>query len=182
MKNRVLLLLLSLLITICCQAQHLTFSGIPIDGTINAFAQKLAAKGYKVSKHNAALNFPNTRLFEGSYMGENVELYVSYIKSTKIVYEVKVVYDGEKKMYCDNFLEKIRSSIETKYDGRYEKENSKMISDEKAEVYYIYNPLDIYLGSIVTATCYGNYKYASFIIYKDAKNSIKNDDEQLDDI
>lgn len=176
------LTILLLMIALSANAQHLTFSGIPIDGNINAFSQKLAAKGYRVSKKNASLNFPNTRLFEGNYMGQKVELYVSYVKTSKIVYEVKVVYGDTQKSFCDNFIEKIKASIETKYNGRFEKENSQMIGGESAIVHYIYNPLDVYLGYITTSVCYHNFTYNSFIIYWDKKNGLTNNNEELDDI
>lgn len=48
------------------EEQHLEFMGIPIDGTLNAFAQKLQAKGMKITdRENGAI------FLSGNFAGDN---------------------------------------------------------------------------------------------------------------
>lgn len=48
------------------EEQHLEFMGIPIDGTLNAFAQKLQAKGMKITdRENGSI------LLTGDFAGDN---------------------------------------------------------------------------------------------------------------
>ena len=46
MKHLVLSLLLAVCTVCSAQTNHMKFKGIPIDGTLNSFVQKLKDKGY----------------------------------------------------------------------------------------------------------------------------------------
>ena len=66
--------------------EHLKFMGIPINGTLESFTQKLVAKGLKRER-----GWENTGAFSGTFAGEsNCEVYVKRIPSRNIVYKVVV--------------------------------------------------------------------------------------------
>ena len=70
---------------------HLTFKGIPITGTIEDFAQKMEAKGFKkVYSGKIAVEF------EGVFAGySGGKIYVFKIPNRNIVYRVVVVFPKE---------------------------------------------------------------------------------------
>lgn len=47
MKKVATIIVLALLTSLTIQAQHLSFKGIPLEGTLQAFASKLVGKGFK---------------------------------------------------------------------------------------------------------------------------------------
>ena len=89
---------LVLTLGVMAQTQHLKFQGIPLNGTISAFHQKLVAKGFK---HDAVLSKnldAGARAFTGTFFGKKANLYVFYIPTTKVVAGLNVSlqdYDGE---------------------------------------------------------------------------------------
>lgn len=83
MKKYLLLILCTLFISVSLSAQsksnpHLKFMGIPINGSITNFQNKLIAKGFKYDKAGSmALETP-TRIFKGQFAGETAQLFVYY--------------------------------------------------------------------------------------------------------
>ena len=67
---------------------HLTFMGIPITGTVENFAQKLGAKGFKKVFSNK-----DAVVFEGKFAGySGCKIYVFKVPNRNIVYGVGVVF------------------------------------------------------------------------------------------
>lgn len=90
MMKRILIALLFVFSCIGTMAQnaneHLKFMGIPINGTLESFTQKLVAKGLKRER-----GWENTGAFSGTFAGEsNCEVYVKRIPSRNIVYKTVV--------------------------------------------------------------------------------------------
>lgn len=90
MMKRILIALLFIFSCIGAMAQnaneHFKFMGIPINGTLESFSQKLVAKGMKRQQ-----GWDNTGAFSGTFAGErNCEVYVNRIPSRNIVYKVVV--------------------------------------------------------------------------------------------
>ena len=70
---------------------HLTFKGIPITGTLENFAQKMEAKGFKkISSDKKGVGF------EGEFAGySECNIYVFKVPNRNIVHEVVVVFPKE---------------------------------------------------------------------------------------
>ena len=70
--------------------EHIKFMGIPLDGTIENFALKLKAKGVT---YDAALSkklSPGSKLYKGTFMGENATFLVYFNTKSKVVFGVMV--------------------------------------------------------------------------------------------
>ena len=50
--KKILMILFAMLMTVNVYSQHMKFMGVPIDGNINSFAAKMAAKGFTISPRN----------------------------------------------------------------------------------------------------------------------------------
>ena len=98
MKKYLLLILCTLFISVSLGAQssnsqHIKFMGIPINGSITNFQNKLIAKGFKYDQSGSkALETP-TRIYKGLFAGETAQLFVYYDRDQKFVYRVKVVIE-----------------------------------------------------------------------------------------
>ncbi len=90
MMKRILIALLFVFSCIGAMAQnaneHLKFMGIPINGTLESFTQKLVAKGMKRQQ-----GWDNTGVFRGTFAGEcDCKVFVNRILSRNIVYRIVV--------------------------------------------------------------------------------------------
>lgn len=82
---------------LCCVSvlsygQHLSFMGIPINGTITSFQSKLTQKGFKPSSSNKYLPL-GVRKFEGYFTNKSADVIVFYNNQTKLVYMCRVIFD-----------------------------------------------------------------------------------------
>jgi hypothetical protein len=163
---------LVLTLGVMAQTQHLKFQGIPLNGTISAFHQKLVAKGFK---HDAVLSkglAVGSRAFSGVCFGKKCIVGVYYIPKTKLVYSVGVIiqYDDEDVQYAD--FEKINEALAKKYPNAEVTED-----DEYYETSYVMDE-----GEITVAID----NDALTILYRDDQNSekaVENDiEEYIDDL
>lgn len=68
--------------------EHLSFKGIPIEGSMTAFCQKLKAKGFtSIGSEN------NSTLFTGDFTGRNATVGVTATDDGKDVFAVVVLFD-----------------------------------------------------------------------------------------
>ena len=68
--------------------EHLSFNGIPIEGSMTAFCQKLKAKGFtSIGSEN------NLTLFTGDFTGRNATVGVTATDDGKDVFAVVVLFD-----------------------------------------------------------------------------------------
>ena len=68
--------------------EHLSFKGIPIEGSMTAFCQKLKAKGFtSIGRDN------NLTLFTGDFTGRNATVGVTATDDGKDVFAVIVLFD-----------------------------------------------------------------------------------------
>lgn len=95
--------MLACLVVLTCNAQnHLSFIGIPIEGTISDFSAKLAAQNYRLLDNNE-----NACFLSGNFAGCNdVTIAVVGTPRTNIVYRITVFFDKK-----DTF-----SSLNVQYD------------------------------------------------------------------
>ena len=87
-------------------AQHLSFEGIPIDGSIENFQAKLASKGIKRDAIASRELPKGQRVFTGKFKGYNSTMTVYYNRKTRLVYKVKSVIDLERENARDALFDK----------------------------------------------------------------------------
>lgn len=173
--KRLLFTLLICALTLSVNAQdHLTVMGIPVDGTITEFTQKLKAKGMKHDIEHSKTLPVGGRLFYGTFFGEEgTTLYVAYNPKTKIVYQVNVCFTLSSSEQCLKLKDRINENLKSKYkEGLKEtKEYDYFVNvfNEKT------NTTDQLIGAISLVDNYmSNGYYSLTIMYEDYINSVKN--------
>lgn len=164
--------------SICIWAQngHLKFQGIPIDGPLVEFQQKLIDKGYTPDEeYNKSTDAKDNRLFTGLFSGLNSEVYVTYSSSNQLVYLVTVVIKTSSEDVMLKLYDQIKESLKSSYPKAF------METDE----YEGYDAITFYLRRFSSDTemkwrrCYGSiglacYKsdntYNVFLDFTDQKN------------
>ena len=117
MKRKSLSILFALFaIMVSAQSGHLKFMGIPINGTINEFQNKLLAKGFRVDTFSKSIPL-GTRMFNGMFMGKKANIYVYYIPVTKTVYRAKACIEKEDEKQIKSLYDETQSMLEDKYIG-----------------------------------------------------------------
>lgn len=102
-----------LLFTCPLVAQHLSFKGIPIDGQITLFQNRLSNNGFTYSSSDSKKAPAGERVFKGKYNGHNASLSVFFNRKTNEVYEVELSIESDRIDIIQNELDKIRKNIET---------------------------------------------------------------------
>lgn len=189
--NHTLLSLLFCLFTTIASAQngHLKFMGIPLDGTINEFSAKLAAKGCRVNA--IAKQTPvGVRTFDGVFMGKEALIHIYYTPITKNVYRakacirlededaIKLLYEDTKKLLVDKYT----GFQKTRSDYGYESWSlavSRYSNDEEFIWNRCFGEIDLYI------TKHDNSyptRYFLHIDYTDQINDDKNENAMQDDL
>ncbi len=188
--KRISATLMLLFAAICIMAQeHLSFKGIPIEGSMTTFCQKFKAKGFtSIDRYN------NTMLFTGDFTGRKATVGVTATDNGKNVFTVVVFFDpsGEWNSLVNTYDYYKNLYIRKYGNPTISKENNPALSDSNtalmAEVHQgtvVYGSVwevsggDIQLSIEKTS---GVYEGMVMIRYQDSQNveaKIKND---LDDI
>lgn len=180
MKKYLLLILCTLFISVSLSAQsksnpHLKFMGIPINGSITNFQNKLIAKGFKYDKAGSmALETP-TRIFKGQFAGETARLYVYSDRDQKFVYRVKVIIDRSESEQIISLMDKYKYQMEEKYGAT--------ASAGTYEEWIAYN-FSLNNGAIDLYCCKNTYilGYALHIDYWDDTNTQKHEANNMNDL
>lgn len=110
-------------VSMLCYAQnlteHLSFMGIPINGTITQFQAKLQGKGCVVDRALSSQLTVGCRAFKGKFVDNKVDIYVYYDEKTKLVYRVKAVVSGTSESIAEQKYEKIKGLLLTKYGSSF---------------------------------------------------------------
>lgn len=188
--KRISTTLMLLLAAICVMAQeHLSFKGIPIEGSMTTFCQKLKAKGFtSIGRDN------NITLFTGDFTGRKATVGVTATDDGKNVFAVVVLFDpsGEWNTLVNTY-DYYKNLYTRKYgDPTISKENNPAHSDSNTALM-----AEVYQGTVVYGSAWevtggdiqlsiektsGIYEGMVMIRYRDSQNveaKIKND---LDDI
>jgi hypothetical protein len=89
MKRILLTLALSLIVVGAFAQEHLSFKGIPIEGSMTSFCQKLQTKGFtKIGSNN------NITMFVGDFTGRQTSVGVASTDDGKNVHSVVVIFDS----------------------------------------------------------------------------------------
>ena len=110
--KKILILMVFCLLSIGAIAQeHLTFKGIPIDGSLSSFVTKLKTQGFKVMSSDTSF-----AQLEGNFGGELCTILVNTTKKTGIVYNVCVALpESSSWSSIKNKYEEYKSSLTEKY-------------------------------------------------------------------
>lgn len=137
-RYRVIILFL-LLSTSCLAQQHLSFMGIPINGTIKSFELKLKAKGLMPDRESNKSRPYGERMFNGLYIGRECTFLVRYTGKTKTVYGIEIRFSDENQNKVIRFESDFIEGVKKKYKGSHLIGEENSISDKTV---YIYNAKD----------------------------------------
>ena len=92
--KQIIITVLCAFATLCGYAQeksgHLLFKGVPIDGTVNSFVQKMKQKGFAIKANDG-----QTAIMKGAFAGyKNCEVYIFRGPEKDLVFRVGVVFDS----------------------------------------------------------------------------------------
>lgn len=188
--KRISVTLMLLFAVICVMAQeHLSFKGLPIEGSMTTFCQKLKAKGFtSIGRDN------NITLFTGDFTGRKATVGVTATDDGKNVFAVIVFFNPSEEW---NTLVNTYNYYKDLYTRKYgeptiSKENNPARSDSNTALM-----AEVYQGTVVYGSAWevtggdiqlsiektsGIYEGMVMIRYRDSQNveaKIKND---LDDI
>ena len=93
---------------------HLTFKGMEINGTLNAFSNQLTSKGYK---HVYTSDDGDAKIFSGAFAGvEDCEIFVLATPNSHIVWKVVVYLPKQTTWYAlKSRYEDYKNSLTNKY-------------------------------------------------------------------
>lgn len=136
----VTLTMLFAMINIVAQ-EHLSFKGVPIEGSMSAFCQKLKAKGFTSIGHDN-----NLTLFTGDFTGRTATVGVNATDDGKDVFAVVVLFDSSKEW---NTLVNIYDYYKDLYTRKYgkpsvSKEKNPARSDSNTSLM-----IEVYQGTVV---------------------------------
>lgn len=137
-------------IFLCCLAitgfaqEHLSFKGIPIEGSVGSFCQQLRAKGFtQVAKNN------NLTMFVGDFTGKNATVGVVATDDGKSVFSVVVFFDSSTEW---NTLVETYDYYKNIYSRKYgepaaSEENNPSSSDSNFSLMH-----EVYQGTVIYET------------------------------
>lgn len=163
--------------------------GIPLTGTITQFQAKLVAKGCTYNKVASSSISNGTRAFNGSFVGNKVDIYVYYDIKTKIVYRAKAVVSGVSEDLALQEYSKMKDLLSQKY-GSGPEDMYVGTKDEKEAVLFISSnaegvtngSVDLFISQDEVSWLRAPYNYNLHIDYYDSINSNKHKNQQLDEI
>jgi hypothetical protein len=159
------------------QTQHMKFMGIPLNGSISTFHQKLVAKGYKPDVEYNKTSPVGRRVFTGTFFGEKADIYVYYNTETKVVYRAKACIDRDSEDMIIRIYNEVKSALEEKYPDAY------MIKGEyKGNEGMHFCTAQGEIGLYVTKDVVYADKYYLHIDYYDDVNFKKNENSKMNDL
>ena len=91
--KKICFLVLILFITdyLYSQESHIEFKGIPLNGSLSSFVEKMKREGFKFKEYSDN----SVAIMEGLFTGKNVEIFVISSSKTKTVWKVSSYYEGK---------------------------------------------------------------------------------------
>lgn len=172
-------------LSVMAQQEHLKFMGIPLNGSITSFQDKLKAKGISYDRVASAKTNAGVRCFNGIFSGEKARIYVYYNEKTKIVYRAKAVLEYSNKEIGERKFEKFKSMLKDKYLTAYAKDSEQDGYPSMGMLVYD-NEFDKSLGIISLYMADSGYSFMDevylHIDYEDNVNSESDMDKNMDDL
>ena len=179
MKIRLLIIFLRLIIPVSVFSQiHMKFMGIPIDGNVNLFCQKLMDKGFAIEKSDLT----NAYCFIGKFYGENANIQVDYTYDTHTVYSVTVYIVKSSASALYSLQRDYLKAVEEKY--KYEKEIiNPLLCQYDYWIYEGFNPIGLIQTFIVDSNSIESIRESMLsITYVDCENYASFEDRKNKDI
>ena len=170
--------MLVLTLGVMAQTQHMKFMGIPLNGTISAFHQKLVAKGCKPDVEYNKRAPVGSRDFIGTFFGEKALIIVYYNAKTKVVYRAKACIDRSSEDDIIRKYNEVKSALEEKYPNAY--------MDKRED--YGYDSVGFYTDHGVIGLYVSKYddvyptEYTLHVDYFDDINFKKNENSKMNDL
>lgn len=174
----VLFLFVSISMLNAQSVKHMKFMGIPIDGNVISFCQKLKEKGFSKDKEDA----PNAYCFTGKFYGEDANVQVDYTHDSHTVYSVTVYIIKRTALALYPIQRDYLKAVEDKY--KFEK---KVINPQLYQYdYYIFDgfdPIGLIQTFIVDSNTIQSTKEAMLSIsYVDVENYMDYENRKRNDI
>ena len=170
--------MLVLALGVMAQTQHMKFMGIPLNGTISAFHQKLVAKGCKHDVEVSNAVGAGGRAFTGTFFGEKAGIYVYYNAKTKVVYRAKAVIHRSSEDDIIRKYNEVKSALEEKYPNAY-MDKAEDYGYESVGLFTDSGWIDLYVRKY---DHYSETPYALHIDYYDDVNFKKNENSKMNDL
>ena len=124
--------------------EHLTFKGIPIEGSMTEFCQKLRTKGF-----TSIANLDNISVFTGDFTGQKATVSVMATDNGKNVLGVAVLFDTSKEWKTlVNTYDYYKDLYTRKYGSpAISKENNPAFSDSNSSLMYELSQGTVVYGS-----------------------------------
>ena len=188
--KKILVILITFFVTVNMMAQeHLAFKGIPIEGSMMEFCQKLKAKGFTyITQEN------NISLLSGEFTGRNVTTGVVATDDGQNVYAVLVYFDPSKEWNTLANTYYYYKDLYTKKYGNpnFSEENNPSRSDSNISLMSeVYNGTVVYVsawnvagGDIQISIEKSSEIYEGMVLirYRDSQNLELHTQKNLDDI
>jgi hypothetical protein len=174
-NSKLIALVICVLCSISAYAEHLSFLGIPLDGTIENFDKQIKNKGFVSSVDFSSLNTNNQKWYDGKFANQDV---VVLISST---YKSNKVYSAAVTLFCDSDSDMYTNFTSWK-DRVSRKYNVTPIQKDSELYYYVEDK-----GMIVLRYDYDpdqpllDFQYQVQLLYMDLENNNLADKEAMDD-
>nr|DAI31137.1 MAG TPA: hypothetical protein [Caudoviricetes sp.] len=187
MKKTIVTLLLSLFCMIVQGQTHMKFMGIPLNGNVELFTQKLKAKGLTCDVAKTKASPSGVKIYKGLFMGEDSEFMVFFNPKDKNVFAVEVSMDYSSLELAKTPFANILKQLKEKY--------SKAVvdvlknSDGDPEGFQFYVPdaeekkmLGIIMQKLIRPDGILQRKYLISLFYGDVENFKKSENKNYDDL
>lgn len=184
--------------TLCGYAQeksgHLLFKGVPIDGTVNSFVQKMKQKGF-----TTVTNDGQTAMMKGTFAGyKNCSLHILRTTEKDLVYRVGVFFEPDETWeFLSSKYFSLKQMLTKKYgkpsycveefDAPYQPEDDKMkmfyVEQDKCKYGTEYETDEgtITLRILQTKVEFEHFCYV-MLVYNDKKNNLAEKESASDDL
>lgn len=165
------LLLFAVALSAAAQGQHIKFMGLPLDGTISQFEQKLVAKGLRPDREYNSECDLNERGYEGKFNGREANIYIEFDYATKIMYKAEVYIENDS-----------RSESTSMYELYVDKLNNKYSDWDAEDDEYGSYPQRYWRSDVGEINLYQDDSYNVVIVYEDKANLRKHRISQMKDL
>ncbi len=192
MKHLVLIILAALSVAAYAQSEHLTFKGVPIDGTLAEYTEKMQEKGFEYLYSDNGVT-----ILQGDFAGyKNCQIGVSTLDNMDLVSTIAVIfqsyeswsllhnnYTNLKEMLSQKYGKPtiVVEEFQSSYPIRNDRERMLQVILDKCKYYSIF---EIDLGFIeLSINKSNNYGEGLVILkYQDKVNSIETRAAAMDDL
>lgn len=183
--------IVTLLLFLCCmivQGQaHMKFMGIPLNGNVELFTQKLKAKGLTCDVAKTKVSPSGVKIYKGLFMGEDSEFMILFNPKDKNVFAVEVSMDYSSLELAKTPFDNISKQLKKKYPKAVA--NILKDSDGEPEGFQFYVPdaeekklLGIIFQKMIFPKGVLNKKYSISLFYCDVENYKKSENKNYDDL